>query len=172
MRRQSVLRGVFVSRFEDALGRFRRRSLTAEEAREQLGVMGRHFRRLCVRFNEKGADGLGDRRLGRASHYFLTPASVAWVFTRVATQYISSAYRNCHIKTRVFLRARVSAAVTRCRVPRTWVKTHATSVVRGECPHPLPPRPKQHIATNHWPMGLPSVGSITSYWVERLALVG
>jgi hypothetical protein len=42
MRRQSVLWGLFVSRFEDALDRFRRRRLSAEEAGELLGVSGRH----------------------------------------------------------------------------------------------------------------------------------
>jgi len=30
-------------------------------------LWGRHFRRLCVRYAEDGADGLTDRRLGKAS---------------------------------------------------------------------------------------------------------
>jgi len=67
MRRQVALRGIFVTRFEDALERFRRRSMGAEEAGELLGVSGRQFRRLCVRFDDEGADGLRDRRLGRVS---------------------------------------------------------------------------------------------------------
>ena len=67
MRRQAVLWGVFVSRFEDALARFRRRRLTAEEAGELLGVTGRHFRRMLLRFDEEGVEGLRDRRLGRRS---------------------------------------------------------------------------------------------------------
>src|SRR4051794_2171935 len=67
MRRRSVLWGVFVSRFEDALDRFRRRRLNAEEAGELLGVSGRHFRRLCVRFEADGLEGLRDRRLGQPS---------------------------------------------------------------------------------------------------------
>ena len=67
MRRATVLWGVFVSRFEDALSRYRQRSLTAEEAGEVLGMSGRHFRRLSVRFDEEGAACLHDRRLGRAS---------------------------------------------------------------------------------------------------------
>ncbi len=45
MRRQSALWGVFVSRFHDALERFRRRRLSADEAGELLGVSGRQFRR-------------------------------------------------------------------------------------------------------------------------------
>ena len=67
MRCAAVLWGVFVSRVEDALSRFRRRSLTAEEAGALLGMSGRHFRRLCVRFDEEGSEGLRDGRLGRVS---------------------------------------------------------------------------------------------------------
>ena len=67
MRRQTVLWSVFVSRFEDALSRFRRRSIGAEEAGELLGVSGRQFRRLCVRFEDEGLEGLRDRRLGAVS---------------------------------------------------------------------------------------------------------
>ena len=67
MRRQTVLWSVFVSRFEDALSRFRRCSIGAEEAGELLGVSGRQFRRLCVRFEDEGLEGLRDRRLGAVS---------------------------------------------------------------------------------------------------------
>jgi hypothetical protein len=67
MRRQLALWGVFVSRFQDALDRFRRRRLSAEEAGELLGVSGRQFRRMCVRFDDEGLEGLRDRRLGMAS---------------------------------------------------------------------------------------------------------
>ena len=66
MRRQSALWGVFVSRFHDALDRFRRRRLSADEAGELLGVSGGQFRRLCVRFDDEGEEGLRDRRLGKA----------------------------------------------------------------------------------------------------------
>jgi transposase len=67
MRRTTVLWEVFVTRFEDAFGRYRKRRLTAEEAGELLGMSGRHFRRLCGRYEEDGIDGLADRRLGRRS---------------------------------------------------------------------------------------------------------
>lgn len=67
MRRASVLWEAFVTRFEDALDRYRRHRLTAEEAGELLGMSGRHFRRLCVRHDESGTDGLRDRRIGRMS---------------------------------------------------------------------------------------------------------
>jgi hypothetical protein len=67
MRRQRVLWGVFVNRFQDALGLFLRRRLSAEEAGELLGVSGRQFRRMCVRFEGEGPEGLRDRRLGMVS---------------------------------------------------------------------------------------------------------
>lgn len=67
MRRASALWEVFVLRFEEALERYRKRRLTADEAGELLGMSGRHFRRLTLRYDEEGAEGLRDRRLGRVS---------------------------------------------------------------------------------------------------------
>lgn len=67
MRRASALWEVFVLRFEEALERYRKRRLTADEAGELLGMSGRHFRRLMVRYEEEGEEGLRDRRLGRPS---------------------------------------------------------------------------------------------------------
>jgi hypothetical protein len=67
MRRASALWEVFVLRFEEAMERYRKRRLTAEEAGELLGLSGRHFRRLLVRYEEEGAEGLRDRRLGKVS---------------------------------------------------------------------------------------------------------
>ena len=67
MRRASALWEVFVLRFEEAMERYRKRRLTADEAGEILGMSGRHFRRLLVRYEEEGSDGLRDRRLGKLS---------------------------------------------------------------------------------------------------------
>jgi transposase len=58
---------VFVKRFEDAFRQYRRRRLNAEEAGELLGMSGRHFRRLCDRYEEEGSEGLRDRRIGKVS---------------------------------------------------------------------------------------------------------
>jgi hypothetical protein len=44
MRRTSASWEVFVLKFEDALGRYRKRRLTGDEAGELLGMSGRHFR--------------------------------------------------------------------------------------------------------------------------------
>src|ERR1700741_4242773 len=67
MRRTTMLWEVFVTRFEDAFDQYKRRRLTGEEAGELLGMSGRNFRRLCVRYEEDGIEGLRDRRIGKVS---------------------------------------------------------------------------------------------------------
>lgn len=67
MRRTRVLWEAYVTRFEDALERYQRGRLTAEEAGELLGLSGRHFRRQCARHEAEGEEGLRDKRLGRVS---------------------------------------------------------------------------------------------------------
>lgn len=67
MRRTTMLWEVFVRRFEEAFEQYRHRRLTGEEAGELLGLSGRHFRRLCVRYEEDGVEGLRDRRIGKVS---------------------------------------------------------------------------------------------------------
>jgi hypothetical protein len=62
-----VLWEAFVTRFEDALDGHRQGRLNSDEAGEALGMSGRQFRRLRVRYEAYGAEGLADRRLGRAS---------------------------------------------------------------------------------------------------------
>jgi transposase len=54
-------------RFESLVGRWERGDVTQMEAAEMLGVSVRTFQRWAARFEEAGADGLTDRRLGRAS---------------------------------------------------------------------------------------------------------
>ena len=67
MRRPRVLWEVYVTRFEEALDRYKQHRLSAEEAGELLGVSGRQFRRQCARYAVDGIDGLRDQRLGRVS---------------------------------------------------------------------------------------------------------
>jgi transposase len=67
MRRMAMLWEVFVSRFEEAFEQYKRHRLTGEEAGELLGMSGRNFRRLVVRYEEDGIAGLRDRRIGKVS---------------------------------------------------------------------------------------------------------
>jgi len=54
-------------RFESLVGRWDRGDITQVEAAEMLGVSVRTFQRWADRFEEAGAEGLADRRLGRSS---------------------------------------------------------------------------------------------------------
>jgi hypothetical protein len=63
----SVHEGARGMRFESLLGRQERGEITQVEAAEMLGVSVRTLQRWAGRFEEAGADGLADRRLGRPS---------------------------------------------------------------------------------------------------------
>jgi transposase len=67
MRRAAMLWEVFVTRFQEAFEQYEKHRLSSEEAGELLGMSGRNFRRLCVRYEEDGIDGLRDRRIGKVS---------------------------------------------------------------------------------------------------------
>ena len=96
MRRQSALWDVFVSRFHDALERFRRRRLSADEAGELLGVSGWQFRRLCVRFDDEGEAGLRDRRLGKASSRRADPVEIGRMCGLFRDRYRDFSVRHFH----------------------------------------------------------------------------
>jgi transposase len=67
MRRTTMLWKVFATRFEEAFDLHKRHRLTGEGAGELLGMSGRNFRRLCVRYEKHGIVGLRDCRIGRVS---------------------------------------------------------------------------------------------------------
>jgi transposase len=96
MRRTTVLWEVFVTRFEDAFRRYQKRRLTAEEAGELLGMSGRHFRRLCGRYEEDGVDGLRDRRLGRPSPRRVPEAELARMQTLFCERYSNFNMKHFH----------------------------------------------------------------------------
>ena len=67
MRRTEMLQEVRRMRFEEAYGVWTERRLTQEEAARMLGVCERTFRRYINRYEERGLDGLLDKRLTQAS---------------------------------------------------------------------------------------------------------
>jgi hypothetical protein len=93
MRRASTLWEVFVLRFEEALERYRKRRLSADEAGELLGMSGRHFRRLTLRYEEDGPEGLRDRRMGKVSPRRASAAEL----TRMQRLY-QERYRDLNVK--------------------------------------------------------------------------
>ncbi len=67
MRRTEQLQGLRLMKYEDVYGRWCGGELSQTEAAEVLGMSERTFRRYRDRLEADGADGLYDRRLGRAS---------------------------------------------------------------------------------------------------------
>ncbi len=67
MRRTEALQGVRMAMFLNLLNRWESAELNQAEAAELLGVSERTFRRWRDRYDEDGAAGLVDRRLGKAS---------------------------------------------------------------------------------------------------------
>ena len=67
MRRTEMLQEVWRMRFEEAYSVWTERRLTQEEAARILGVCDRTFRRYINRYEERGLNGLLDKRLTQAS---------------------------------------------------------------------------------------------------------
>ena len=65
-----------MARYVEALERHRGGRLSCIEAAEVLGISERHFRRLRDRYEAEGAEGLIDRRRGRASGVGLQPTGL------------------------------------------------------------------------------------------------
>jgi hypothetical protein len=67
MRRTAMLWEVFVTRFQEAFKQYEKHRLSSEEVGELTGMSRPNFRRLCVRYEEDGIEGLRDRRVGKVS---------------------------------------------------------------------------------------------------------
>ncbi len=87
MRRTDVLQGIRLMKFEEIFERTRSRELSQEEAGLVLGVSERTFRRWRERFEAEGAEGLYDRRLGRASAHRVPVDTVMQVLELFGTRY-------------------------------------------------------------------------------------
>lgn len=68
MNRTDVMQEIRIMRFVDVYERHQSKRLSLEEAAELLGICERSFRRWCRRYEEEGAQGLYDRRLGKIAH--------------------------------------------------------------------------------------------------------
>ena len=79
MNRTTLLQERRMQSFQDVLGYWQARRLSALEAAELLGMSERSFHRYRQRYEEEGPDGLFDRRLGKASARRVPADQVAWV---------------------------------------------------------------------------------------------
>lgn len=96
MTRATVLQEVRQMRCEELYTRRQRRDLTMAEAAEILGVTERTFRRWSVRYEADGAEGLEDRRLGRASARAVPVDEVLEMVTLYETRYTGWTVKHFH----------------------------------------------------------------------------
>ena len=91
-----MLPEVRMARVLDAISSHRAGRLSFVEAGELLGFSERHFRRLRDAFEERGEDGLIDRRHGRVSARAADGAEAAWVAEMFRTRYFELRIKHFH----------------------------------------------------------------------------
>jgi transposase len=96
MTRASVLQEVRQMRFEELYARRHRRELTMVEAADILGITERTFRRWSSRYDAEGAEGLQDRRIGRASARAVPVDEALHMLTLYETRYTGWTVKHFH----------------------------------------------------------------------------
>ena len=96
MNRTTLLQERRMQSFQDVLGYWQARRLSALEAAELLGMSERSFHRYRQRYEEEGPDGLFDRRLGKASARRVPADQVAWVLDEYRTRYRGWTVKHFH----------------------------------------------------------------------------
>lgn len=91
-----MLPEVRMARIIDAIGLHRLRKLSCVEAGELLGMSERHFRRLRDAYEARGAEGIIDRRRGRASGRRAPVDEIAWVIGEFRTRYFDFTAKHFH----------------------------------------------------------------------------
>jgi transposase len=85
-----------IVRIGETIGRYRSGALSCIEASEVLGMSERHFRRLRDRYEAEGAEGIVDRRLGRASARRAPLDQIEWVLELFRTRYWDFTAKHFH----------------------------------------------------------------------------
>src|SRR5438045_5581795 len=91
-----MLQEVRMARVLDAIGLRQAGRLSCVEAAELLGMSERHFRRLRDAYEERGAEGIVDRRRGRTSGRRASVDEVAWVVEEFRTRYFDFTAKHFH----------------------------------------------------------------------------
>jgi hypothetical protein len=91
-----MLPEVRMTRVIDAIGLHRKRKLSCLEAGALLGMSERHFRRLRDAYEASGAEGIVDRRRGRASGRRAGVDEIAWVIEEFRTRYFDFTAKHFH----------------------------------------------------------------------------
>src|SRR3954471_10864844 len=114
-----MLPEVRMARIIDAIGLHQARKLSCVEAAELLGMSERHFRRLRDAYEAHGAEGIVDRRRGRASGRRAPVDEVAWVAEEFRTRYFDFTAKHFHEA----VRGRPMADGTPFSRGYTWTKS-------------------------------------------------
>lgn len=85
-----------MTKFANVLKRWEHKELSAQEAGELLGCSERQFRRWRRRYEEEGADGLADRRLGRASVRRVPVDKIIWMLGEYRTRHMGWNVKHFH----------------------------------------------------------------------------
>jgi hypothetical protein len=91
-----MLPEVRMARVIDAIELHRKKKLSCVEAAELLGMSERHFRRLRDAYEERGAEGIIDRRRGRASGRRAGVDEIAWVIEAFRTRSFDFTAKHFH----------------------------------------------------------------------------
>lgn len=91
-----MLPEVRMGRITDAIGLHRKKKPICVEAAELLGMSERHFRRLRDAYEAKGAEGIVDRRRGRASGRRAPIDEIEWVIGEFRTRYFDFTAKHFH----------------------------------------------------------------------------
>ena len=87
MSRTTLLQERRMQTFQNVLGHWQARRLSALEAAEMLGMSERSFRRYRRRYEDDGLDGLFDRRLDKASARRVPADRIEWVLEQYRTRH-------------------------------------------------------------------------------------
>ena len=96
MSRTTLLQERRMQTFQNVLGHWQARRLSALEAAEMLGISERSFRRYRRRYEDDGLDGLFDRRLDKASARRVPCDQVAWVLEQYRTRHVGWTVKHFH----------------------------------------------------------------------------
>jgi transposase len=87
---------VRMARYLEALSRYRVGAFSCVDAAEFLGVSERHFRRLRDCYEAEGAEGIIDKRRGRASARRAPVDKIEWVLEAFRTRYFDFTAKHFH----------------------------------------------------------------------------
>ncbi len=96
MNRTSWLQERRMEKFVDILGRCEEKRLSYGEAAEILGMSERTFRRYRKRYDDSGLDGLGDRRLGKASSRAVPADKRQWMLDEYRSHHMGWTAKHFH----------------------------------------------------------------------------